>query len=84
MAIDPALLEVLRCPETHQTLTVADDALLATLNEQIAAGTLTNRGGEPVAEPIDGGLLREDGQYLYLIRDEIPEMLIESAIPLAG
>ncbi len=83
MAIDPELLQVLRCPETHQPVTIADEALIASLNEQIAAGTLTSRGGAKVDEPIDGGLLREDGQYLYVVRDEIPEMLIDAAIPLA-
>jgi len=41
MAIDPELLQVLRCPETHQPVTIADEALIASLNEQIAAGTLT-------------------------------------------
>jgi uncharacterized protein YbaR (Trm112 family) len=28
--------------------------------------------------------VRQDGQYLYPIRDDIPIMLIDEAIPLAG
>lgn len=82
MAIEKDLLEILRCPETQQTLTLADAARVAELNERIAAGTLRNRGGEPVDEPIDGALIRADGQFAYLIRDEIPEMLIAAAVPL--
>ena len=84
MAIDQELLDVLRCPETHQKVTLAEPELIESLNQQIAAGVLNNRKGDAVDEPIDGGLIREDGQYLYLIRDEIPEMLIDAAIPLEG
>ena len=33
---------------------------------------------------MDGGLVREDGRYLYAIRNDIPIMLVEQAIPLEG
>jgi uncharacterized protein YbaR (Trm112 family) len=58
--------------------------LLERLNTRIRQGQLTNRRGTSIAEPIDGGLVRQDGQYLYPIRDDIPIMLIDEAIPLAG
>ena len=83
MPLDKEMLEILRCPETHQTLTVADADLVAKLNAAIAAGELSNRGGEVIAEPIDGGLVRADGTILYPIRDQIPEMLIDSGIALS-
>ena len=51
------------------------------INAAVQAGTLKNRAGEPVTEPVDGGLIREDGAYIYLIRDDIPIMLIDEAIP---
>jgi uncharacterized protein YbaR (Trm112 family) len=35
-----------------------------------------------VTEPVDGGLVRSDGRFLYPIRDDIPIMLVEEAIPL--
>ena len=46
------------------------------------AGTLTNRAGEPVRERLDGGLVRADGKVLYPIREDIPVMLVDEAIPL--
>ena len=82
MAISQELLDILACPETKQPLALADPALLAALNDRIRQGTLTNRGGATVSDAIDGGLVREDRRYLYPIRDDIPIMLIDEAIPL--
>ena len=48
---------------------------------EIKKGTLKNRGEEIVKEPIDAGLLREDRKYIYPIREDIPIMLIDEAIP---
>ena len=79
--IDPELLEILACPENKTPVRLAEPEEIESLNARIRAGGVTNRGGEPVEE-IDGGLIREDGQFLYAIRDEIPIMLIDEAIPL--
>ncbi len=81
--IDPDLLKILCCPETHQDLRVAEPALLEKLNQRIAGGSLNNRAGQPVKERIAAGLVRADGKFLYPIRDDIPVMLIEEAIPLS-
>ena len=82
--IDPDLLKVLCCPETHQEVRLAEQALINKLNGQITAGTLTNRAGQPVKEKIDGGLVRADDKLLYPIRRNIPVMLVDEGIPLAG
>ena len=81
--IDPELLKIMCCPETHQTIALADASLIETLNRQIAAGQLKNRAGQPVKEKLDGGLVRQDKKFLYAIRKNIPVMLIDEAIPLA-
>jgi uncharacterized protein YbaR (Trm112 family) len=82
MAISKELLDILLCPDSKQPLTLAEPALLETLNQRIRQGALKNRGGTVVSEPIDGGLVRQDRRYLYPIRDDIPIMLIDEAIPL--
>lgn len=80
--VDPQLLEILCCPETRQDVALAPAATVESLNRQIEAGTLRNRAGEPVREKLDAGLLRADGKVLYPVREDIPVMLIEEAIPL--
>ena len=82
--IDPDLLKILCCPETHQPLTSADAALVQRLNTQIDSGQLRNRGGQPVTRKCDGGLVRKDGQFVYPVCEDIPILLINEAIPLSG
>ena len=82
--VDQSLLEILVCPETKQPLRVADAALIQRLNASIEAGSLTTRGGQSVTEPLAEGLVREDGAVLYPVRDDIPIMLIDEAIPLSA
>lgn len=82
--IDQDLLDILACPENKTPVKLADEALVTKINVAIEQGGLTNRGGQKVTKKIDGGLVREDGAYLYPIEDEIPIMLIDEAIPLAG
>lgn len=82
MAIDPELLEVLVCPETHQPVKPATDELLAEINQKIKAGALKNHRGDAVAAPVEAALVREDGQCLYPVEDDIPNMLIDERIDL--
>ena len=80
--IDPELLKIMCCPETHQAISVAEPSLIEKLNREIDAGQLKNRAGQLIKEKIDGGLVREDRKFAYPIRENIPIMLIEEAIPL--
>ena len=82
--MDEKLLEIMCCPETHQRLAKAGAELVDDLNKRIQAGTLVDRVDEKVAEPIDGGLIREDGKILFPIRQDIPVMLIDQGIPLGA
>ena len=76
------LLDILVCPENRTQLHAADETLMARLNAAIDAGTVKNRAGETVADRADSGLVREDGAYLYIVRDDIPVMLKDESIPL--
>ena len=69
-AMDASLLEILCCPVTHQPLKVAD------------TGTL-RRASERTSTPLSEGLLREDGQVLYPVKDGIPLLVPEEAIALS-
>ena len=82
--LDPDLLKIICCPETHQELRLAEPAVIDKLNRQIAAGALKNRADQPVLEKIEGGLIRTDGKFLYPIRRNLPVMLVDEGIPLSG
>ncbi|PIQ86604.1 MAG: hypothetical protein COV74_04295 [Candidatus Omnitrophica bacterium CG11_big_fil_rev_8_21_14_0_20_45_26] len=83
--IDAALLKILACPESKEPLEMASSDLIQKINQQIQQGNIENRGRQKVTQPIDGGLVRRrDRQYLYPIRNDIPVLLIEEAIPLKG
>lgn len=78
--IDKDLLQILACPETHQSLAEAPAELLERVNARIAAGGVKNVGGAAVDKKLAGGLVRDDGKILYPIRDGIPVLLIDEGI----
>jgi uncharacterized protein YbaR (Trm112 family) len=80
--VDAELVAILVCPENKTPVRLVDDATIEKINAAISAGSLKYRNGEAVTEAIEGGLLREDGRYLYAIREDIPVMLIDEAIPM--
>lgn len=82
--LDAQLLAILACPETRRPLRLAEPALLAAVNEAIAAGRVTNRAGQVIHEPVEELLVREDGAVAYPVREEIPVLLIDEGIPLEG
>ena len=80
--VNPELLEILVCPETKQTLKVADADVLDRVNQAVEGGDLLNQGGDRVKDRIEEGLVREDGKVLYPVKDDIPVMLLDEAIRL--
>jgi uncharacterized protein YbaR (Trm112 family) len=76
-------LKLLRCPENGSKLSLADPDLIRRLNQEISAGRLQNRAGLVVERPLDGGLVRDGGDVLYPIIDEIPVLLKDEAIAIS-
>ena len=80
--IDKELLDILACPETKEPVHLADTGLIEKLNALIEQGQVSNRRGQKLEKKVDGGLIREDGAFLYPVEDGIPIMLIDEAIPI--
>jgi len=80
--LDPQLLDILVCPETKQPVRLAPADLVTQANGLIAKGLLKNRSGVALNEALSDGLVRQDGQVLYPVRQDIPIMLVEEAIGL--
>lgn len=81
MAVSERLLSILVCPASHQPVRPAGEDLLRRVNERIREGQVRSQGGEVLSEPLAEALVREDGALLYPVRDGIPVMLSDEAIP---
>ena len=82
MPVNKALLNLLVCPESREKLSRADKAMIERINAAIKAGKVHDRAGKPVSKPLDGGLVRADGRYLYPVVDDIPDLLVDDSISL--
>lgn len=77
MAIDPQLLDILVCPESHGELELVD--LPAAVRPMLVEKYREHfRDDEPVAEQ---GLLCRDSAKLYPIISDIPMMIQDEALP---
>lgn len=79
-----SLLPLLRCPSSRQRLAVGTPAELEQLNSAIVAGGVRNSGGRVVTEPAEALLIVADRSCAYLVRDGIPILLPEEAVPAPG
>ncbi len=80
--MNPELLAILICPETKQKLRNATDDEISKLEAHYKSGALYDRCGNKVASAVKEGLVREDGQVLYVVDEGIPIMLTEESIKL--
>lgn len=71
---NPELVSFLRCPESLQSLSVADDTLVSSINERIARKELFDGRAQLVSSPIEGALVREDRRVIFPIREAIVSM----------
>jgi uncharacterized protein YbaR (Trm112 family) len=76
------VLDFLRCPEDHSELAPASDELVRQINADIQARRTRNRAGRTLEEPIDGGLVRARGDFLYPITRGVPVLLRDEAIAI--
>lgn len=73
--MDPEYLELLICPKTKASLRPATAGELAEVNGRIAAGELA-------AEAFEAGLTCPSAALIYPIRDDIPVLLVDAALPV--
>jgi uncharacterized protein len=82
--LNPELLALLVCPETHQDVSLANPDEIALINSAIGQGLVRNVGGEPVQAPVEAALIRTDRRVAYPIRDGIPVMLVPEGLDLSS
>lgn len=80
-AID-ALLEIVACPDDHQALHRAPQALVDRLNAAVAQRGLRQRNGDLVDAPFDAALVTADRARAYPVRADLAELLVDTAILL--
>ena len=80
MPIDGKLLEILCCPVSKTPLTRLTGDRLKKLNAAIADGAVQFVHGEAVTEPLQEGLITEDGRVIYPVIDDIPQLLEDLGI----
>lgn len=77
-----ALVEIAACPVDHSRLRIAPDALVDRLNTSIERRELRDASATLIDAPLQGGLVRADGDRLYPVRDGIAVLLPEAGILL--
>jgi uncharacterized protein YbaR (Trm112 family) len=82
--MDKQLLEILVCPVTGLSLSLAAADDIEAVNTAIEAGTAEHADGNPVTERVAALLITRDRTTGYRVDDGIPVMLPERGITLSG
>ena len=78
--MDKKLLDILCCPSSKQSIGLLNKADLAQLNEQIAAGRISQLDDQKLNQPLQEALITQDRKLIYRVDDGIPVLLAEEAI----
>jgi len=81
--LDRALLEIVCCPVSRSPPDRLSERELAALNQAIAARRIKNRDDAIVEEPLEQALVTRSAKLVYPIRDGVPILLEDQAMPLA-
>ena len=82
MALDQTFIDSLVCPESMSRLRRAPEQLVERINAAIGDGLVRNRAGNLVTEQVREALVREDSVLIYLVREDIPNLLIDESLEL--
>ena len=75
----------LRCPVSRAEIREMNAQELESLNNSIHSGSVSNREGKKIEEPLKEALVSTDGAYVYPVTDGfVAEMLPDSAISTKG
>jgi uncharacterized protein YbaR (Trm112 family) len=80
--LDRTLLDILCCPVTRSPLELLPERELTLLNERIAARRIKNREEAIVDAPLTEALVTRSGKLVYPVRDGVPVLLEDQAMPL--
>jgi uncharacterized protein YbaR (Trm112 family) len=80
--MDRKLLDIICCPVTRSSLELLPEHELGTLNELIGAKRIKNREDAIVETPLAEALVTRSGKLIYPVREGIPVLLEEQAMPL--